>query len=227
MPQAAKSLGVNVRGVTSEVDALVRDLATKTDEKDQLPRLDFPFTPETVRARFEALVEAKVIRRREAQLQMAEAVSRGLIVERFMAIEAPTGPGTTFAYLIPSILWARSQGDAIAISTYTRLLQDQMADDLNKVRENLKTEFRAQVLKGMTNYACLERIVAVYAQTDVEQLDDEERFAWLYILCWLTETHEGLLDEINYWAINTFPALARTLEGLRSDRGECSRERCE
>lgn len=228
MPQTAASLGVSAGPAEEERDTVVRGLVrAEPAPGERLPRLAFDFTPEAMRARFEAMVEAKGLKRRKSQLQMVEAVSRALGDDRFMAIEAPTGTGKTFAYLVPGVLWARSQGETVVISTYTRLLQDQMTQDLKKVHQSLGVDFRPQVLKGMANYACLERVAAVYAQTDVDNLDDEERFTWLYVLCWLSVTQEGLLDEISYWAINTFPALTRLLQGLRSDRGECSYERCE
>ena len=114
----------------------------------------------------------------------------------------------------------------MVVSTYTRLLQDQMADDLKRVCQYLDVDFQAQVLKGMRNYLCLGRAQAVYAQTDPAALDEEERFAWLILLTWLSETRQGLLDELSYWALNTFPALARLREDLRAERGECPRGRC-
>ncbi|RMD65813.1 RecQ family ATP-dependent DNA helicase [Candidatus Parcubacteria bacterium] len=228
MPRAATMLGVEASPVAKDRDLAVRALVQLDPvPEDRLSRLVFSFTPEAVRARFEAMIQSKGLKRRESQLKMVEAVSCALQDSRFMAIEAPTGTGKTFAYLIPAVLWARSQGEPVVISTYTRLLQDQMAGDLEKVRQNLAIPFQPQVLKGMANYACLERVAAVYAQTDVDDLDDEERFAWLCVLCWLSATREGLLDEISYWAVNTFPALARLRDSLRAERGECSHDRCE
>lgn len=228
MPLAAKHLGITSGPVVGERDEILRGMV-RVDPvpQERLPHLAFDFSAESVRGRFEEMLEARGLKRREAQLQMVEAVSRGLQESCFMAIEAPTGTGKTFAYLVPSVLWARGQRETVVISTYTRLLQDQMATDLEKVRNNLDVEFRPQVLKGMGNYVCLERAAAVYAQTDLAALDDEERFAWLYVLCWLSTTQNGLLDELSYWAINTFPALVRLPESLRAERGECSRERCE
>jgi len=227
MPRAAASLSVDGAPFVGDRDDIVRGLVhIEPTPSERLPRLAFEFTPETVRARFERMIEAGGLKRRESQLKMIDAVSRALHDERFMAIEAPTGTGKTFAYLVPGVLWARSQQEPVVISTYTRLLQDQMADDLEKVRRNLGIEFRAQVLKGMNNYLCLERTASVYAQTDLDALDDEERFAWLYLLCWLSATREGLLDELSYRATSTFPALARLRDNLRSERGECSGERC-
>ncbi len=227
MPQAAATLGVSAEPAV-ERDAVVRRLVRlRPLSEAPLPCIAFDFTPQAVRARFEAMVEAKGLKRREAQLQMVEAVSRALVEDRFTVIEAPTGTGKTFAYLVPGVLWARSRNEPVVISTYTRLLQDQMAEDLEKVRRNLEVPFRLQVLKGMHNYICLERAAAVYAQIEVDELDEEERFAWLCVLCWLSATQEGLLDEVSYWARNTFPALDRLLDGLRAERGECSPERCQ
>lgn len=228
MPRAAATQRVSANPAEKERDAVVRGLVSAEPvPEERLPRLPFEFTPENVRARFEAMVKTKGLKWRDAQLKMVEAVSRGLRDDRFMAIEAPTGTGKTFAYLVPAVLWARSQSETVVISTYTRLLQDQMANDLEKVYRSLGVEFRSQVLKGMANYVCLERAAAVYGQTDLDGLDDEERFAWLCVLSWLSATREGMLDEISYWAIHTFPALARLLAGLRAERGECSTERCE
>jgi len=229
MPQAAERLGIIPGPIEQDRDTIVRGLARVGPvPSERLPHLVFTFTPESVRKRFEEMTKARSLKRRESQLQMVEAVSRGLQESRFMAIEAPTGTGKTFAYLVPSVLWARVQCEPVVISTYTRLLQDQMAEDLERVQHGLGPEvvFRSQVLKGMNNYICLERAAAVYAQTDLDALDDEERFAWLYVLCWLSVTQDGMLDEISYWARSTFPALVSLQESLRAERGECSYDRC-
>ncbi len=245
MGQAAARLGITAPPAAEDRDTVVAELVREDSEvwaadsgqlepgrgakslqEDLLETSEVFLTPEAVRARFEEMVERHGLRRREAQFQMVEHVSRALRDERFMAVEAPTGTGKTFAYLVPAILWARGQGEPVVISTYTRLLQDQMADDLERVRQNLGTDFQAQVLKGMRNYICLERAAAVYAQTCVGDLDEEQRFAWLILLTWLSVTREGLLDELSYWALTTFPVLARLCEALRAEQGECPRKHC-
>ena len=227
MPCAAAHLGLDASPKGAAQDALFSSLVVRPSSVRERPsRPAGEFTPEGVRARFEAMVEQHGLRRRHAQLQMVELVSRALQDDRFMAVEAPTGTGKTFAYLVPAILWARSRGEPVVVSTYTRLLQDQMAGDLAWVRRCLEIDFRDQVLKGMQNYVCLERARAVYAQTDVEPLDEEERFAWLILLCWLSVTGDGVLDELSYWARNTFPALARLCATLKAEQGECARDRC-
>ncbi len=228
MPVLAARIGLPDEDAETTPDAAVRSLVSVPPvPDDRLPHLALAFRPEAVRETFDAQVAAAGLRPRAAQSRMVELVGHALREDRFMAVEAPTGTGKTFAYLAPSVLWSRTQGEPVVISTYTRLLQDQMAADVGQLRETLGVDFRAQVLKGMNNYLCLDRTASVYGQTDFERLDEEERFAWLYLLFWLSTTTEGLLDELSYWAISTFPALARLRENVRSERGECPRERCE
>ena len=228
MPQAAARLGTPKITGQRELDEIVKELVyAEPVPEERLPRLEFDYTPKRVRERFERMVDARDLKRRESQLQMVEGVSRGLREDRFMAIEAPTGTGKTFAYLVPGIFWARSQREPVVISTYTRLLQDQMDDDVEMMRASLDVGFRSEVLKGMGNYICLERAAAVYAQTNLDELDEEERFAWVYVLCWLSVTKRGMADQISYWAINMFPALRWLRNSLLAEQGECSHDRCE
>lgn len=226
-PKAAESLSLGVVDQDDLLNQRIKDLVEFNDiHKERAARTDFDFKPGTVRQVFEDLLEHTRLKRRDAQLMMVEEVSRGLAESQFMAIEAPTGTGKTFAYLAPSILWARCFGEPVVISTYTRLLQDQMAEDLIRIQKNLGMSVQTQVLKGMANYACLERSASLYAQLEFDKLDEEERFAWLYILCWLSETQTGMLDEISYWARHTFPVMERLLQSIHSERGECSHDRC-
>lgn len=225
-PQVASRLDLPGGLGGDEPETIIRGLTSAIVPDSRLPSLSVSLSPESVRQRFEQMVDAQNLKRREAQLQMVEAVSRGLQDSRFMALEAPTGTGKTFAYLIPSILWARNRQEPVIISTYTRLLQDQMDDDLDRVGKSLDIDFRSQVLKGMSNYLCVERLVAVYAQIELDTLDPEERFAWACVLCWLAATEEGQLDRLSYWARMTFPALERLLASLRAESDECSHERC-
>lgn len=229
MPKTAARLGIPQAAPAAERDAAVRDLArSEPAPATRLPLMAYPFSPERIREQLEEIADRHPteLKRREAQVLMAEQVSRALAGDRFTAIEAPTGTGKTFAYLVPGVLWARSRGEPVVVSTHTKLLQDQMNDDLKRVERYLGAPFRAQVLKGMNNYVCLERAAAVYAQTTIEALDQEERFAWLVTLFWLSGTRDGLLGEVNFWYRERFPALDRLLEGLQAEKGECSHERC-
>ncbi|MCW5836771.1 MAG: ATP-dependent DNA helicase [Labilithrix sp.] len=95
--------------------------------------------------------------RREGQLAMARAVHRALERDGHLFVEAGTGTGKTFAYLVPAVL----SGRKVVISTATHALQEQIFEkDLPFVREVLAehgVELRAALMKGLPNYLCKRR----------------------------------------------------------------------
>ncbi len=95
---------------------------------------------------------------RGGQVAMAEAVERALQGEHHLFVEAGTGTGKTLAYLVPAVL----SGRKVIISTATRALQDQIfVKDLPLVAEALAVhgvQFRAALMKGLSNYVCLRRL---------------------------------------------------------------------
>jgi ATP-dependent DNA helicase DinG len=93
-------------------------------------------------------------RRKEQQL-MAEATADTLAANAILIVEAGTGTGKTFAYLMPAL----QSGKKIIISTGTRHLQDQLfAKDLPVVRAALQAPVRSALLKGRANYLCWHRL---------------------------------------------------------------------
>lgn len=227
LPHLADQLQLPLPTLDLPPDVIIRQLVGVTlPTAVSPPMTDLPFSPDGVRQQFANMVAARGLKQRQSQMEMVTAVSRALQNGRFMLIEAPTGTGKTFGYLVPGVLWAKSQGEPVVISTHTRLLQDQMAADLTRLAESLAVPFQAQVLKGMNNYLCLERAAAVFAQTDLSLLDDEERFAWLYLCSWLAASNDGLLDRLSFWTLNTFPILDQIKNSLRADRRECSPQHC-
>jgi len=95
---------------------------------------------------------------REGQLEMARAVHAALERDEHLFVEAGTGTGKTFAYLVPAIL----SGRKVVISTATHALQEQIFEkDLPFVREVLAEHgvpFRAALMKGLSNYLCKRRL---------------------------------------------------------------------
>ncbi|HEX7381416.1 MAG TPA: ATP-dependent DNA helicase [Nevskiaceae bacterium] len=91
---------------------------------------------------------------RPAQQAMADAVETALAQRSLLMVEAGTGTGKTYAYLVPAL----RSGLRIAISTGTRNLQDQLFHrDLPRVRKILASSARVALLKGRSNYLCLRR----------------------------------------------------------------------
>jgi ATP-dependent DNA helicase DinG len=93
--------------------------------------------------------------RREGQFEMAEGVTRAIVDGRHLVVEAGTGTGKTFAYLVPVI----TSGRRVVVATATKTLQDQLATkDLPFLAEHLDQPFSFAVLKGRSNYICLQRV---------------------------------------------------------------------
>ena len=103
-----------------------------------------------------ALAQAiKGFKPREAQRQMAEAVTEAINFKQELVVEAGTGTGKTYAYLVPALRADRK----VIISTGSKALQDQLyARDLPTVAKALKYKGKMALLKGRSNDLCLERL---------------------------------------------------------------------
>ena len=92
---------------------------------------------------------------RRQQVHMAERVAAALARREILTVEAGTGTGKTFAYLVPALL----SGTRVLVSTGTRTLQDQLyAKDLPLVGAALGRPAKVALLKGRSNYLCRHRL---------------------------------------------------------------------
>jgi ATP-dependent DNA helicase DinG len=95
--------------------------------------------------------EVASFRPRVQQREMALAVAGAIRDNAILIVEAGTGTGKTFAYLVPALL----AGGKVIISTGTKNLQDQLFQkDLPMVRDALKAPVSVALLKGRANYVC-------------------------------------------------------------------------
>ena len=95
--------------------------------------------------------EVVAFRPRAQQREMALAVAEAIRDNTILVVEAGTGTGKTFAYLVPALL----NGGKVIISTGTKNLQDQLFQkDLPMVRDALKAPVSVALLKGRANYVC-------------------------------------------------------------------------
>ncbi|WP_454751793.1 ATP-dependent DNA helicase [Cupriavidus necator] len=118
-------------------------------------------------------------RPRAAQHKMAEAVAGAIAESDTVIVEAGTGTGKTYAYLVPAMLW----GGKVILSTGTKNLQDQLfLRDIPTVRHALNVPVSVALLKGRANYVChyhLERAQAngrLASRQDAAWLRDIGRF---------------------------------------------------
>jgi ATP-dependent DNA helicase DinG len=108
---------------------------------------------------------------RPNQRAMAEAVGAAIREPRHLIVQAGTGTGKSLAYLVPIL----ARGARAVVSTATKALQDQLATrDLPMLRESLGIPFEFAVLKGRSNYICMQKVTEVNGQGDQMVLDHSE-----------------------------------------------------
>jgi ATP-dependent DNA helicase DinG len=107
-------------------------------------------------ARHGALAQADPHHReRDVQVQMALGVCEAIENRAALVVEAGTGVGKTYAYLVPTLL----SGARALVSTATKSLQDQLfVRDLPRLREALQVPVSMALLKGRASYLCLHRL---------------------------------------------------------------------
>ncbi len=95
---------------------------------------------------------------RPQQQDMAAAVDRAFTKGEHLIVEAGTGVGKSFAYLIPAIAQVIA-GKKVVISTHTISLQEQLIEkDIPFLQAVSGQEFSAVLCKGRSNYLCLRRL---------------------------------------------------------------------
>ncbi|HVM63578.1 MAG TPA: ATP-dependent DNA helicase [Acidimicrobiales bacterium] len=107
---------------------------------------------------------------RPGQIEMAEAVGRAIKDRHHLVVQAGTGTGKSLAYLVPAIL----SGAKVIVSTATKALQDQLANhDLPLLQQRLGVEVTFAVLKGRSNYLCVQKAREVAGTDTLELLPAE------------------------------------------------------
>ena len=136
---------------------------------------------------------------RPTQRDMAAYIADGYNDGGVLLLEAGTGVGKSFAYLVPALAWARANGERTVISTNTINLQEQLVGkDLPLLRRALSTDDHTPtfaLLKGWRNYLCLSRMHgAVAAQ---RSLLEPEKLEELYDISeWAGRTADGTLSDL-------------------------------
>jgi ATP-dependent DNA helicase DinG len=136
---------------------------------------------------------------RQSQRDMAAYIADGYNDGGTLLLEAGTGVGKSFAYLVPALAWARVNGERTVVSTNTINLQEQLVGkDLPLLRKALATDDHTPtfaLLKGWRNYLCLARMhQAVSAQRTLLEQDKLEE---LYDIAeWAGRTPDGTLSDL-------------------------------
>src|SRR5207249_909452 len=114
-------------------------------------------------------------------------------------LEAGTGVGKSFAYLVPALVWARENGERTVVSTNTINLQEQLVGkDLPILARALGTGDHSPtfaLLKGWRNYICLSRLDQAREQGD-SLFEDERRAELDGLAAWAARTSDGSLADL-------------------------------
>jgi ATP-dependent DNA helicase DinG len=128
---------------------------------------------------------------RSGQIDMAEAVAQAIEAQQALVVEAGTGVGKTFAYLVPALL----SGQRVLVSTATKTLQDQLfARDLPHLVNALGVPVHTALLKGRGSYLCLHRLEAARHELAGDRVAAR---TLAKVERWAHTTHTGDLAEMD------------------------------
>jgi len=169
---------------------------------------------------------------RPEQLAMARAVEAAIHRPGHLIVEAGTGVGKSFAYLVPAILSAGDDSDSdqgeedapprrVVISTHTISLQEQLiAKDIPFLNSVIPLEFSAVLVKGRRNYLSRRRLQNARARI-ATLFDNEDEIGQLdRIRKWADRTGDGSLSDLDFRPTNS------VWDEVASDHGNCMGRRC-
>ncbi|MGE5612408.1 MAG: ATP-dependent DNA helicase, partial [Bacillota bacterium] len=158
---------------------------------------------------------------RPQQVEMAAAVERALTSKEHLLVEAGTGVGKSFAYLLPAIDFAVKHKKRVVISTHTISLQEQLIDkDIPLLQAVYPDEFTAVLVKGRNNYLCQRRL----EQTNQRMYSlfefDRQKESLYMIEEWSHKTADGSLADL--------PVLPESdvWDRVCAEHGNCLGKRC-
>ena len=165
---------------------------------------------------------------------MAQAVERAIAEKKHLIVEAGTGVGKSFAYLVPAILAATAnqgrrddEGEPlpkrkpIIISTHTISLQEQLIGrDIPFLNSVLPVEFSAVLVKGRSNYVSLRRLYGTRERAASLFSEDEKLRQLSALLEWSADTTDGSRASLD------FRPLPDVWDEVQSEHGNCLGKGC-
>ena len=157
---------------------------------------------------------------RPEQVEMMRSVANALSFGNHLMVEAGTGVGKSFAYLVPAALFSLQNNTRVVVSTNTINLQDQLIQrDLPNLSQALNLDFRFSVLKGRSNYLCPRKVENM--RSSYPRNADELRVL-AKILVWQLNNSSGDRSELNL----TGPTEREAWNRLSAEDDACTTETC-
>ena len=158
---------------------------------------------------------------RPQQVEMAAAVARAIDKKQKLLVEAGTGVGKSFGYLVPAIMAAAKKDVKVVVSTHTISLQEQLVrKDIPFLKEVMPHDFRPVLVKGRGNYLSRRRLRTAQQRANA-----------------LLDTHGAVdqLIQIGRWSRQTVDGSKSDLpvqpyepvwDLVQSDSGNCLGRKC-
>jgi ATP-dependent DNA helicase DinG len=159
---------------------------------------------------------------RPQQLDMAHAVADAIANRNHLMVEASTGVGKSFAYLVPAILAATKTKDCrVVISTHTISLQEQLVHkDIPFLQKIMPEPFNATLVKGRSNYISLRRLRVAQQRAGSLFAEPTLRTQLRQVGQWSRQTRDGSRSDLR------FQPLPAVWEAIHSDSGNCLGKAC-
>ena len=166
---------------------------------------------------------------RPQQVEMADAVADALRAGRHLAVEASTGVGKSFGYLVPAILEVTREKQAseksvenkIVISTHTISLQEQLlGKDIPLLNSVIPREFSAVLAKGRRNYLSLRRLDMALGKASNLFPNDDQLDELDQVRKWSQQTTDGSRSDLPLTPSGT------VWEEVSSDGNNCMGREC-
>lgn len=160
---------------------------------------------------------------RAVQTQMSEAVERAMDERSHLFVEAGTGVGKSFAYLVPAMMRAIEHNETVVIATNTIALQEQIVKkDIPLISEALKEmgECKSVLVKGRGNYMSIRRLKLASQRREKLFAENAQRRTLDVIEEWAYDTEDGSLASL--------PQLERhgVWSSVQSDSTNCMGRKC-
>ncbi len=159
---------------------------------------------------------------------MAEAVARAMAAKSHLLVEAGTGVGKSYAYLVPAITRILAENEVVVVATNTIALQEQLVgkdipllvSTLDETVPGWSGQLRPVLVKGRGNYLSIRRLELASRRADVLVRDEESRLSLHQIEDWAMHTEDG--------SRSTLPSLSRpeVWDLARSDADNCMGRKC-
>lgn len=162
------------------------------------------------------------------QLEMADAVAEAIRAKKHLIVEAGTGVGKSFGYLVPAILSLQENQESkdggkrrIVVSTHTISLQEQLIQkDVPLLNSIIPLEFSAVLAKGRGNYISLRRLKQALKRSDNLFSTDEQITQVQDLREWAVTTSDGSRADLD---LKVIPSV---WDEVKSDSGNCLGRKC-